>query len=506
VAALSGFAPAQSNSPVTIGHSETLFTVLAAINNCGYDAELDSSDPLRTEIRDQIGHNVANSDQAKAVADALCSFYRDHQQPDATHTLSQYVSLALYLGPPPTFTPKVKEADLPPDASGVLGLVPLLARFYAQAGTHQIWESHAQAYAAFGARYHDALEKMIRDTELYLRLPSGSYMGRTFTIYLEPMGAPSDVNARSYANNYYIVISPGTKNALKIAQVHHAYLHYLIDPLVGMYAASLSPLTPVLDAVKLAPMSETFKSDPVLLVTECVIRAIEARTAMGGKTPVADQERAVQQSMSEGFALTQYFYERLKDFEKGDVGFKNYLPGMLGRIDVHKEEKNAEQIQFASAADPELLQLARPKSGHLLINAQERLQAGDPEEAEKLAKEALAEKSEDPGRAYFILAQVSSINRNVNGARDYFGQAINATDDPKVVAWSHIYLGRIFDLQDDNENGPDRAEAVLHYKAALEASAGLPTAKAAAEDGLQKPYQSRKPTDKVPASNEEQPK
>ena len=38
--------------------------------------------------------------------------------------------------------------------------------------------------------------------------------------------------------------------------------------------------------------------------------------------------------------------------------------------------------------------MARPKQGKLLINAQERLSAGDAEGAEKLAKQALAEKND----------------------------------------------------------------------------------------------------------------
>ena len=80
---------------------------------------------------------------------------------------------------------------------------------------------------------------------------------------------------------------------------------------------------------------------------------------------------------------------------------------MISRIDAHAEGKQAGQIQFADAADPELLQLPRAKQGKLLISAQERLSAGDREAAEKLAKQALAEKTEDPGRAFFILAQVS---------------------------------------------------------------------------------------------------
>jgi tetratricopeptide (TPR) repeat protein len=249
----------------------------------------------------------------------------------------------------------------------------------------------------------------------------------------------------------------------------------------------LNALAPVLDAVKLAPMDESFKSDPSLLVTECVIRSIEARVPLTGKSSLSDQDRAVNDSMAQGFVLTRYFYERLLSFEKDNVGFRNTLPAMLTQIDIRKEQKQASQIQFASAAEPELLQLARPREQKLLNVAEERLSAGDAEAAEKLAKQALAEKTEDPGRALFILAEIA-LHGNIDGARDYFEQALKATNEPKVVAWSHVYLGRIFDLEDDEENGPLRSQAVAHYKAAIGASDDLPAAKAAAEQGMQKPY------------------
>jgi hypothetical protein len=475
------------NELVKLDSSQTLFTVLAAINSCGYDNELASSDPLRLAIRGEIGHNIEMSDTAKSAADGFCSFYRDHQQPDGVRTLSQYVSLALYLGPAPTFSPKVKEADLPPDASGLLGAVPLLTKFYQEAGLQEIWKKHSASYSELEARYRDALSKMISDTELYLRLPTGGYLGRAFTIYVEPMGAPSEINARNYGSEYYVVITPGTGSSLKIEQIRHTYLHYLLDPMVGKYAAKLNTLEPLLDTVKLAPMDESFKADPSLLVTECVIRSIEARAPLTGKSSLSDQDRAINDSMSQGFVLTRYFYERLLEFEKDNVGFRNALPAMLTQIDVRKEQKRASQIQFASAAEPELLQLARPREAKLLNTAEERLSAGDADAAEKLAKQALAEKTEDPGRALFILAEIA-LHGNIEGARDYFEQALKATNEPKIVAWSHIYLGRIFDLQDDEENGPKRLEAIAHYKAAVGASDELPEAKAAAEQGVQKPY------------------
>jgi len=478
-----------AQSAVTLDNSETLFTVLAAINNCGYDAELASSDPLRLTIRGEVGRNIEASEQAKAAAESVCSFYHDHQQKDDVRTISQYISLALYLNPPPALAPKVKEADLPPDASGVLGLIPPLTKFYSEAGIHEIWERHSATYGELTNRYRDALSKMIFDTELYLKLPSGSYLGRTFTIYVEPMGAPSATNARNYASDYYVVVTPGTNSGLKMEQIRHAYLHYLVDPMVGKYAANLNKLGPVMDAVKLAPMDETFKEDPSLLVTECVIRAVEARTMAGGKAPQTQQERAVEASTGQGFVLTRYFYERLLQFEKDNIGFKNAVPAMIAEIDVRKEERRTTQIQFATSADPEVLRLSRPNEGKLLVTAEERLSAGDAGTAEKLAKEALAEKAEDAGRAYFILAEIA-LNRNIEGARGYFEQALQATREPKVIAWSHIYLGRILDLQDDDEGGPMRSAAIAHYQAAVgAASDALPEAKAAAQQGLQQPYE-----------------
>jgi hypothetical protein len=342
---------------------------------------------------------------------------------------------------------------------------------------------------------------MIFSTELYLRFPSASYQGRSFTIFVEPLGAPSQTNARNYAADYFVVVAPGANFSLKMDQIRHAYLHYLLDPAVGKYAAGLAKLEPVMDAVKLAPMDETFKEDPSLLVTECVIRAVESRTMSGGKASQTEQDHAVDESMSQGFVLTRYFYERLQLFEKDSVGFKNALPGMLASLDPRREQKRTSQIQFATAAEPELLHLSRPKEGKLLVTAEQRLSAGDTATAEKLAKEALAEKSEDPGRALFILAQIS-LNKNITGARDYFEQALKATSEPKVVAWSHVYLGRILDLQDDEEDGQLRAEAVTHYKAAVDAGDSVPEAKAAAEQGLQKPYSPPGERDEPPTEND----
>jgi tetratricopeptide (TPR) repeat protein len=475
--------PADTPTRVSLDSSETLFAVLTAINTCGFDSELSASDPLRSQIRGEVAKASQTFDQAKEETQLLCQFYQDHAQPDAARTLAQYVSLALCLEAPPSFAFKGKEADLPPDAARVSGILPILQKFYDVAGLRSIWERHQSGYAALIARYHEPLSKVLFDTEIYLRLPSAGYLGRSFTVLLDPMGAPGQTNARNYGSDYYLVITPGSGAALKTDQIRHTYLHYLLDPLNMKYPATIDHLKPLLDSVKRAPMDENFKEDVSLLVTESFIRAIEVRMSGSSKTPESERQQAVDHSMAQGYILTRYFYDALLQFEKRPAGLRNAYGDMLAGIDVRKEQKLAAQVQFASSADPEVLRLAKPSQGKLLITAEERLSAGDAASAKALAQQALDQKTEDPGRALFILARVATMNRDIQGARSYFEQALGSGHDPTVTAWSHIYLGRIFDLQEDREAALDQ------YRAALTASTSLPEAKAAAERGIQQPYE-----------------
>ncbi|HYW38492.1 MAG TPA: hypothetical protein VE957_10290 [Terriglobales bacterium] len=472
---------AQNRPQVSLETSETLFTVLTAINTCGYDQELNASDPLRTQIRSEVGKAVENTAGAQDVVGPMCLFYRQHQSPDPARDLSPYVSLALYLEEPPAFTLKVKPAELPPDAAVVADMVPRMQAFYQKIGLHAIWDRHRARYTELTEVYHDPLAKMTFDTEIYLKMPSAGYLGRQFTVYLDAMVAPGQTNARNYASDYYVVISPTSGTAIKMQQIRHTYLHYLLDPLALKNGDSFKRLEPLLEDVKDAPMDEAFKSNISLLVTECLVRAIEERLT---KIPEAERAKGIDEADKEGYVLTRYFYYALGKFEKDPAGMRNAYADLVGSIEVGKEMKRASLIQFAGEAAPELLHLARPRNDNLLLNAERRLAAGDPETAQKLAQKALDEQEEDSGRALFILAEVATANRDMEGARTYFERALQMAHEPKVIAWSHIYLGRIFDLKED------RLAAVDQYRAALDAAGGgLPEAKLAAQRGLDQPYE-----------------
>lgn len=470
---------AQNSPQVSLETSETLFTVLTAINTCGYDQELSVSDPLRVQIRSEVAKAVENTNRAQDVIAPMCLFYRQHQSPDPSHDLSHYVSLALYLGDPPAFPLKAREAELPPDAEVVVGILPLMQAFYEKIGLHAIWEKHHARYAELLDIYHQPLAKMTFDTEIYLKLASAGYLGRQFTVYLDAMGAPGQTNARNYAENYYVVISPTPGTAIKLQQIRHTYLHYLLDPLALKNGGAFGRLEPLLAVVDSAPMDETFKSNISLLVNECLIRAIEQRLA---KAPEAERNRAVDEAVNEGYILTRYFYDALGRFEVDPSGMRSAYTDLLGNIEVGKEVKWASQIQFASQAPPEVLRMAQ--NDNLLLRAERRLAAGDPEGAQKLAQKALDEQTTDSGRALFILAEVATANRDIDGARSYFERALQTAREPKLIAWSHIYLGRIFDLKENRDAALDQ------YREALNAAgATLPEAKLAAQHGLDEPYE-----------------
>jgi hypothetical protein len=468
---------------VTLDTSETLFTVLTAINACGYDYELGVSNPLRAMVRSQVASAIQASADAQAVTQAMCQIYKEHEGPNASRTLADYVSLALYLTPPPGLVARVKESDMPPDSVAVLGILPSLQKWYEVVDLHSIWEQHRGSYEALAESYHAPLSSVLFNTEMSLRMPSSAYPGRGFTVLLDPMGPPGQVNARNYGSDYYVVVSPGQNPSLKIDEIRHTYLHYLLDPLVLQHPAQVKRLQPLLLTVRNAPMDESYKSDVSLLVTECMIRAVEARMIGSSKTPESERQQVIQRSVAQGYILTPYFYEALAKFEKQPIGLRTAYETMLSGIDVRKEEKDAAEVHFAATADPDVLHLPRPSGPKLLVSAEQHLYAGDTATAEKLAQQALADKSEDQGRALFILAQAAIMSRDMDGARSYFQRAIGATHEPKVLAWSHIYLGRICDLEEDRE------AALGHYRAALSAGASLPEAKAAAEKGIQQPYE-----------------
>ena len=92
--------------------SPTLFTVMAALNMAGYDADLAHSHPLRQLIRDELAK------RSIPCLPALKDYVRLHRMSNDTAELSQYISFAITAGPPPNFEIKIRAVEIPPDEIG----------------------------------------------------------------------------------------------------------------------------------------------------------------------------------------------------------------------------------------------------------------------------------------------------------------------------------------------------------------------------------------------------
>jgi tetratricopeptide (TPR) repeat protein len=492
---------------VSLQTSEALFDVAVALNACGYDNGLSDSDPVRLRVRDQVNQATQQSEKAREARDKLCVFVDQHRLADASRDLAQYVSLALYLTPPPALELSVDEGDLPPDANGVVEILPLLHAFADAIQLHLIWLSNRPAYDEEVARLHDPLTQMIVGTNTYLKMPASTYSGIRFLVVLEPLLSPAQTNARVYGPDYVVVTSP-VNGTIRMQEVRHTYLHYMVEPLLYSRASAMDRLLPILKTVRDAPLDFQYRADVVSLVIECLIRAVEARTMNTGiaeyKVPPdvrrADLERetqkrnaslqkiaavrqqAVNKDMVAGFVLTQYFYDQMIAFEHTPESLSEAIGPMVYGMDVDQQVHRARDIEFAEEGSSDVISHASRKP-HGLDLAEIKLHQGDAAGAQQIAEQALKEHTPDPGRADYILALTDLMQGHMDGAEKSFNETIRLSKDPRLLAWSHIYLGRIHDVRDE------RDQALVEYQTALTVRDGQPDTKAAAEKGLKQPFE-----------------
>jgi len=498
--------PEASGSAVTLESSESLFALAAALNSCGYDADLAASSPVRSSVRQEIAAAVAGSAEAQSTHKALCTYIQQHQLADSGRNIAQYVSLALYVSA--DLTPVVDDTELPPDSTQVVNILPLLRAFSQAVHLHGIWVGHRADYEAIVARLHDPLTRMILNTNIYLHSPVSSYDGRRFLVLVEPMLAPSAVNARIYGTNYVVVVSPTSNPAgsFHMDQIRHTYLHYEIEPMVYARAAAMDRLLPLLKPVADAPLDFTYKSDIVALLAECLIKAVEARTMDTGlskptrpagrerldehfeaqmnaynREAEAVRRRSVDLSMRQGWVLSDYFYGQLIQMEHDNISLKDNIGPMVYGMDVDRQRRAAQQIAFLPETTHDVVRRVQPPATGMQL-AERKLMQGDAAGAEELAQKALNDPRGDHAEAHYILARIDLLENQPDDAVTHFHAALDATREPHTLAWSHIYLGRLYDIKSD------RKRALAEYGSALAVPGLQADARTAAEGGLRQAF------------------
>jgi tetratricopeptide (TPR) repeat protein len=462
--------------------SQTLFTVLAAINAAGYDANLDSdaNSPVRKQVREAIAQKHL------ASVEALRKFFIDHHQQDPEAELSQYISFALSLQGPPDFQFWMASQEVPPDVRKLDGLNELIANFYREAGIPELWKQSQPALDEVIEAYHGGVVQALLEANAYLRNPTSGARGRRFQIYVDLLGPPNQIQTRSYKENYFVVLTPSPEP--QIDQVRHAYLHYLLDPLSLRYFEQWGRDKGLADFAQAAPaLDDAYKNDFMLLATECVIKAVESRMARGAK-----KQELVSQALSQGFVITPALADGLALYEKQPESLRNYFPDLLGQIDLEHEDRRLQRVQFAKEATVRKAKAApSPPAPVVSESAKSLAEAEGLYASRNLAgaregyRKVLEQPAENPvhARAYYGLARIAALDHDPELAEKLLQKTLEMSPDDETKSWAYLYLGRLSDAAGQRE------QAEQQYRAALAVRGAPEQVKVAAEKGLAQPFQ-----------------
>ncbi len=482
-----------SQTTVSVDTNLQLFATLCALQAAGFEKEVSDAGfhPLRRSLRSQLFR------QQGPATEALRAYVAEHRLPDPSATLSRYVSFALVVGPPPKFSYIFRRDELPPDVSPIENFNEVLANFYAEAKIERLWAQVQPDYDREIERLSPTVTQIVNTSSGYLRELLDPTNPRRFTVVVEPLiGARTSF--RSYGTNYYVVVSPRTTP--QVDEIRHAFLHFLLDPLASRFPNVVQAKRPLLDIAARAPrLPVTYRDSLSVWLTECLVRAVELKLR---KLSPEQTLAIIAEAQSDGYVLVGPFYRELAVFQQAEPAMSFYYPDFLRGVRTSEEVKRLEGVQFASqapapaestesidagAGSGESLELAA-----WLAEGDRAIASRDAVGAITAFEKVLAKYSGQP-RALYGRAVAAVLQGDMERARGLFsvlvrpGPDAGATTekpDPLVLAWSHVHLGRIYDVEGEREL------AMSEYRAALAVEGAPESARLAARRGLEKGFTS----------------
>jgi hypothetical protein len=485
--------PRMHNSPATnvsVDGSEAMFTTMCALLAAGFESDVSAANwpPVRAQIRERAQHQ-----QGPAV-DAVREFYKKHQLVDEGAMLSQYIWFGLVSGPAPKFTLTLRRDELPPEVIALEGFSEILAAYYQEQKIGRLWRDLQPLYNRDIERLHDSVSQVVFVATNYLREIMNNSNPRTFTVIVEPL-VGRITNVRNFGDHYAIVLS-GAED-LPTDTVRHAYLHFLLDPLPLQYPHVVAVKRPLFEYAARAPrLVPDLKDDFPSYFAECTARAVELKLK---RMSPGERAAAIDMDDADGYVLVRPLFAALGNFERSEPAMKLFFPEMVRSIDLAAEAKRVQTIKFApptieakpdQTASEEVARRRKlipstipndPEAIAALTEGERRIAEKNPRAAESFFQKVLA-KYPDQTRAWYGIGLVALMDHDGPRAKEVFGRLTagehGASDDPMVLAWSHIYLARIY----DDEGRTDQAKA--QYQEALAVSGSPDQARQAAQKGL----------------------
>jgi len=480
--------PSAASKPgiISVQSSPELFATMSALYAAGYGAQT----TWRGDLPEFAAYREQLAQMQGPAADALRKYYRDHLLPEPAETLSRFVSFGLVVGPPPHFPNELTRNELPPDVLNIEDFSAPLADFYQEAKLAQQWSRLQPSYDRQIELLSGPVSKLVIMVNSYLREIVSASTGRRFVVVAEPL-IGSRTSFRIYGAQYTVVVSSGEEPPLD--DIRHAYLHFMLDPLASRYGTVLDTRRSLLEVAARAPrLPPDYLEDFPAYLTECLIKAVELHLE---KLPLAKLDAAFDRNDADGFILVRPLFDALQKFEQSDPAMSYYYPDLIESINVAKEKKRLENFQF-----PPVQADAAPSQRLVEVSELDQwLAQGDNAIASQNVPDAVAAfhrvLRKYPGnvKATYGLAVASALQGDVSSASELFQQvvstgakpmvgSVSGAPDLSVLAWSHVYLGRIHDAEREPE------EASAEYRAALAVNSAPDKARAAAQKGLQGAY------------------
>jgi hypothetical protein len=386
-----------------------LILVMAALEVAGFDPTPPGRAP--SAFRAKLRKDLANVDPD--LRQRLKTFFDRNKLP-ATATpadqAARYVSLALALGPAPTFEAPARSEDLPAGLLEVLDFAPLVQEFHRRSGIDEQMVNYVRAYQAEGDRLRGPTTEMVRSLLTYLHTrpittslervevknPKKNSKQKTYSFkekdrrfYILPdlMAPRGAINFRIIADDYYAVVPEGTDPTS--SELRRAYLQYVIDALVLRFNKDIAlrreQVKQLLTERQNAGSQVT--PDVFLSVSRSLVTAADARyeemrrlellsrntraqlaaakteadKATIGKSAQAEMKAIQDETVArlaeeyeKGAVLSFYFADQLKGIESAGFDLANFFPDMIASFDPVREAKrlaeNAETVQRAMAA------------------------------------------------------------------------------------------------------------------------------------------------------------
>jgi len=463
---------------ITVDGNEAMFTTMCALYASGFESGIstDNWSAFRAQMRDRLRQ------QKGPAVDAVRQFYHQHESRDTAEMLSRYVWFGIVSGPAPKFLPVLRRDELPPDMLTLEGFSEILSAYYTEQNIGQLWRQVQSIYNQEIERLHDPISQIVLVANTYLRELNNPGQMRTFSIIVEPL-VGRITNVRNFGDHYAIILS-GSED-IPTDVVRHAFLHFLLDPLPLMYPHIIAVKRPVYEIAAKAPrLPADLRDDFPSWFAECTVRAVELKIK---RMSPGEREAALNSDDADGYVMVRPIFKGLADYEKNEPSMRNYFPDLVRNMDVKAEVARATALTFARETTPEQsAQLATealnrkrrsapatlpddPGTIAQLTDGERLIADRNPRAAEAAFKNVLA-KYPDQVRAWYGLGLVALLDHNGPRAKEVFGRLTTgehaATQDPMVLAWSHVYLARVLDEEGQLEQSKSEYQAALAVQGA----------------------------------------